>query len=692
MKTSQALNVFTHLLALVGFFAISITGRVDPISISVFLVALILSFVNERFGKQYYLSQNVVSVLAIILLIYVVTSITILGVGIFDGILTFLIYTQVLKLLGRKDMRDIIQIYILSFFHFLAGTILTVDFSYGIAFIVYVALALWAIMAFNMRKESIEASSNDDPRVVTPLFLGITGGASVVIFIFTALIFISVPRLGSGFLMTDFLKPEVLSSGFSDEVKLGQVGQLKLDSSPVMRVRILNQSHETLPQPIYWRGVALDEFDGTVWRTGESNHRLFVKNREGIVQVKETRNRAVSQEIVTEPLDTQVLFAASIPVGFKTAEGGKIEGVNDSYMLPGKSSYRLKYQVYSDLSAPSGRELRKESEDYPVSIKRRYLKLPQLDERIKELATTITSSDTNTYDKATSIKSHLIDNMNYTLTLNNGTAGFPLEDFLFKNRAGHCEYFATAMVVLLREVGIPARIVNGFIGGEWNEYGNFFLVRESNAHSWVEVFFPEHGWVLFDPTPAGDEGLLSKNEFSFIGSYLDYLKYRWSRYVVDFGQRDQIRLFSQIQDKWAWQKSMAQNKIDFKFRSNRKWFLAIMLLAIGIWVILTKPDVKHLLNYRRKKPDERASIIYKKALSLLSKRGFKKADFAAPREFARDVIRAGGKSFQPFEEITDKYLNLRFGGEVSELRSNEGIKSDFKELEELIGRLEREIK
>ncbi len=691
MKTSQALNVFTHLLALVGFFAISITGRVDPISISVFLVALILSFINERFGRQYYLSQNVVSVLAIILLIYVVSSITLLGVGIFDGILTFLIYTQVLKLLGRKGMRDIIQIYILSFFHFLAGTILTVDFSYGIAFIVYVALALWAIMAFNMRKESIEASSNDDPKVVTPLFLGITGGASIVIFIFTALIFISVPRLGSRFLMTDFLKPEVLSSGFSDEVKLGQVGQLKLDSSPVMRVRILNQSHETLPQPIYWRGLALDEFDGTVWRTGDSNHRLFVKNRDGITQVRETGNRALSQEIVTEPLDTQVLFAVSIPVGFKTAEEGKIEGINDSYMLPGKASFRLKYMAYSDLSAPSGRELRKESEDYPISVKRHYLKLPQLDERIKELAAKITSSDTNAYDRATSIKRYLIDNMNYTLTLENGTAGFPLEDFLFRNRAGHCEYFATAMVVLLREIGIPARIVNGFIGGEWNEYGNFFLVRESNAHSWVEVFFPEHGWILFDPTPASD-GLLSKNEFSFIGSYLDYLKYRWSRYVVDFGQRDQISLFSQIQDKWAWQKSMAQNKIDFRFGSNRKWFLAIMLVTIGMWVILTRPEVRSAFSYRRKKTDEKASIIYKKALSLLSKRGFKKAAFVAPREFVRDVIHRGGTKFQPFERITEKYLDLRFGGDVGELRSSEGIKQGFNELEELLDRLKKEIK
>lgn len=684
MKTSHALNLFTHLLALVGFFAISITGQVDPISISVFLSLLVLSFINERFKKGYYLSQKVITALAIILVIYVFISVVLLGAGIFDEILIFLIYTQVLKLLGPKGMRDIIQIYILSFFQFLAGTVLTVDFSYGVAFVVYVALALWAIIAFNMKKESIEASSDDDPKVVTPLFLGITGGASFVIFIFTALIFISVPRLGSGFLTTDFIKPEALSTGFSDEVKLGQVGQIKLDPSPVMRIRILNRDPQTLPQPIYWRGIALGEFDGTVWRTGNFDRNVYVKNREGIIKVKEEpKNKAVYQEVVTEPIDTHVLFAGSVPVGFKAVEWERIESVNDSYILPNKVSYRLKYTVYSDLSVPSDKELRKDSGDYPAFIEKQYLQLPKLNSRIEELARRITSLDKNVYDKAESLKRYLIKNMNYTRTLENGTAGFPLEDFLFKNKAGHCEYFATAMVILLREVGVPARIVNGFLGGEWNEYGKFFLVRESNAHSWVEVFFPQHGWVFFDPTPPGDEGLSSNGGFSFIASYLDYLKYRWSRYVVDFGQKDQIHLLSQIQDNWRWQKNRVQNKVDFNLKANRKWGIAAMLAALVAWIFLSKPEVKILFSYVRKKPDERASILYKKALVLLSKRGFKKADSVAPKEFASSVVR-GGAGFRTFGELTEKYLDLRFG--------DGGIRSDLKELEKLLDKLKREIK
>ncbi|HEX3036758.1 MAG TPA: DUF3488 and transglutaminase-like domain-containing protein [Thermodesulfobacteriota bacterium] len=680
MNVSQALVLFTHLIALTGFFAVFVTGQLDEISVFVFSASLLLSFINERFQKQYYLTQNVATVLAVLLLVYVFASVIVLGVEVFNGILVFLIYTQVLKLLGRKGMRDIVQIYILSFFQFLAGAILTVDFSYGVVFIVYVAVAIWAIMVFSMRKESIEASSNDDPRVVTPLFLSTTVIISLGIFLFTALIFISVPRMRSGFLVSDFIKPESLRTGFSDEVRLGQVGEIKLDSSPVLRARILSHEHKNLPKTIYWRGVALDEFDGKTWRVSDLSFKSHKKGRDGIVRVRETRNQTLIQDIVTEPLDTEVLFAANFPVGF----GGnmvEVAEINDSYILPGKVSYRLKYLAYSNLHAASPDDLRKEEDEYPLYIKARYLQLPKLSEKVKELANDITSSDRNAYDKAVSIKRYLVSNMGYTLTLEKGTTEFPLEDFLFKNRAGHCEYFATAMVVLLREVGIPARMVNGFVGGEWNDYGKFFLVRESDAHSWVEVFSPEHGWVLFDPTPAGDGELLG---YSNLSSYIDYLRYRWNTYVVDFNQGNQVRLFSEFRNKWRWQRSRIQNSVNSKPEFNKKWVFSILVLALFTWVLMTKPEVKSLLNYRRRKPEEKVSQLYIKALSLLSKKGFKKADFVTPREFAKDVIGRGGKDFETFQHLTEIYLNLRFGG-----YNKKG--NDISDLERLLDKLKKKL-
>ncbi len=686
MRISHALSVFTHLIALIGFFAICVTGQVRPISISIFISSLVLSFINQRFQKQYYLSQRIVTTVAFLLLVYVLLSVVLFAVEVFGVILSFLIYTQVLKLLGRKDMRDFIQIYILSFFHFLSGTILTVDFSYGIAFIVYVSVALWAIMVFSMKKEAIEASSKDDPELVTPLFLSTTVIISFGIFMFTALIFVSIPRITSGFLVSSFVKPQVLKSGFSDEVKLGKVGEIKLDSSPVMRVKILNGDPESLPESIYWRGVALDDFDGTTWRISDADYKLYKNNKEGVIRVKEViSGKAVSQEIITEPLDTDILFAGSLPVGFQGVIGGRLEEVNDSYILSSRASYRLKYIAYSDLGTPSAKDLRNVNENYPISITKRYLQLPPLGERIRELAIEITRFDRSAYDKAVSIKRYLVTNMSYTRTLQRGTSEFPIEDFLFENREGHCEYFATAMVVLLREIGLPARIVNGFHGGEWNEYGKFFLVRESNAHSWVELYFPGQGWVLLDPTPASDSGLSATGNLFFLNSYFDHLRYRWSRYIVDFNQRDQILIFQGIRSNWTWQKSKLQNKVDFKFGAlNNKWLIAFLALVLVAWTVYTRSDLKSFFSYTSKKPDEKASIIYKRALLLLSKKGFRKSDFITPREFARVLMMTRGRELQTFFEFTEKYMDLRFGGG--------DIKHELKELERLLGILKRETK
>ncbi|MGH7889234.1 MAG: transglutaminase TgpA family protein, partial [Thermodesulfobacteriota bacterium] len=448
---------------------------------------------------------------------------------------------------------------------------------------------------------------------------------------------------------------------------------------------VLNEDIEPLAESLYWRGIALDEFDGTTWRIGDADYRIYKNNKEGVIKVREKADKVFSQEIITEPLDTEILFAASLPVGFQGVSGGRLEEVNDSYILSSRGSYRLKYTAYSDLGAPYAKDLRVENENYPISIKRRYLKLPVLDGKIKALSNRITRLDSNAYDKAVSIRRYLAVNMNYTRTLKKGTNDFPIEDFLFQSKAGHCEYFATAMVVLLREIGVPARIVNGFHGGEWNEYGEFFLVRESNAHSWIEVFFPEHGWVLFDPTPAAESEFSSAQGSFFLSSYADYLRYRWNRYVVDFTQRDQVRILRGISNNWSWQKSRLQSEVDFKIGSpNKKWFIAFALLILVTWTIYTNSDLKRFLGLGRKKPDERASIIYKKGLSVLSKQGLRKSDFATPREFAQLVMGNRETQINTFHEFTERYLDLRFGGSY--------IKHELGELERLLDKIKKELK
>ena len=140
----------------------------------------------------------------------------------------------------------------------------------------------------------------------------------------------------------------------------------------------------------------------------------------------------------------------------------------------------------------------------PSPIRQVYLQLPRLDPRVKRLADEITAGSQNEYDKAANIQRHLMSHYAYTLDLSGTHGEDPLADFLFVRRAGHCEYFASAMTVLLRAEGIPARYVTGFSPGEYNDVGGDYIIRESDAHAWVEVYFPGYGWITFDPTPPGD--------------------------------------------------------------------------------------------------------------------------------------------------------------------------------------------
>ncbi len=572
-----------------------------------------------------------------------------------------MIYTQVIKLLARKTIRDIVQIYILSFFQLLAGSVVAVNFGYGVAFVVYVAVSLSGLVIVNITKESYDTSSKEDPNLVTGKFLSTTALISICVLLFTAMIFVSVPRIRTGFFMSDFIKPEALRTGFSEEVRLGQVGQIKFDNSPVMRVMILNKDIKTIPRPIYWRGIALDRFDGSHWRASNYGARNIKKNIYGETIVKHSRNELIVQEVLTEPIDTDVLFSANIPVGFQGLEGSTITQINDSYILPNKTSYKLKYLAYSDLQVPDADELRRDQGDYPAEAMDNYLQLPVLNDEVRNLAEELTKDKTNAYDKALSVKNYLQSNLKYTRTLEGGTGEFPLNDFLFENKAGHCEYFATSMAVMLRGLGIPSRVVNGFIDGQWNPHGDFFLVRESDAHSWVEVYFPTHGWVSFDPTPESVNPDQEGGVFQFLSSYVDYLKFRRSRYVIDYDQKDQDEFFRKLRSKWVWQKRKLLNMDLSEHLGDKKWLVVLGMLAFTVWLIVKKPAFARLPKLRMRYTYVRASSIYRKALNMLSKKGFKKHDHVTPREFAKAVSLGDGSTSSTFEALTEEYLELRFG-------------------------------
>jgi protein-glutamine gamma-glutamyltransferase len=257
----------------------------------------------------------------------------------------------------------------------------------------------------------------------------------------------------------------------------------------------------------------------------------------------------VRYEILMEPLATNTIFG---PHRIRSIEGPmqSLEFDSDeSVYLRFPSGSRTRYEVLSEI--PDRRKLTAPPPDYQISdqIARRYLQLPQdIDPRITRLAADITGKGRSALEKASLVEQYLKRNYKYTLNLAWTPGPQPLTTFVFDSKSGHCEYFASAMAILLRAAGIPTRLVNGFLMGEYNSVGRDYIIRESDAHSWVEVYVPGGDWIEFDPTPPDP----NRPELSLgmqLSHYVDAAEMFWNLYVLVYDSNTQVQLFRSAQDR-----------------------------------------------------------------------------------------------------------------------------------------------
>ena len=350
-------------------------------------------------------------------------------------------------------------------------------------------------------------------------------------------------------------------SGFSDDVELGEIGEIKKNSSIVMRIQV--EGDASAAETMHWRGVVLTNFDGRRWFTDEREIRTLTPGENGWFSLPQTegetqrRTTRLLYSVLLEPIATNSLFYADEPTATRGGFTGQESAMSfrRSYLAvdatgsifnPFHNYSRLSYEGLSLMPANTPADLRAASTDYPESFRGRYLQLPPLDPRIPALAQQITANLSSPFDKASAIAAYLRTHYSYTLDLS-GTppTADPLPYFLFTRRAGHCEYFASAMTVMVRSLGIPARYINGFLPGEYNDVGGDYVIRASDAHSWVEVYFPGYGWITFDPTPPSEEG--PKNWSARLGEYWDWFQLTWSEWVINYDFAHQFQLAQDVE-------------------------------------------------------------------------------------------------------------------------------------------------
>src|SRR5258708_4835824 len=436
-----------------------------------------------------------------------------------------ILFLSAVKLIQRKGDRDWFFLYLISFFEVLLAAGLSASPAFLATLVLYLLCALTTIVAFEIQKARRKVTATQTRLLVPPdsiLFRKlpvrlwrrryletrrlpfVSLGLLVLIVVLAMPFFLIAPRTASSALKRGGCSIRGII-GSSDNVTLGEIGQLKRNDEIVMHVRVEDGSVAPAAG-LRWRGVALDQFTGRGGIKSVEARRVEDKtDNRGFFKLGTTEDvaRLTSQTFFIEPIDTPVLFGAPRIVAVQ----GRLPFVRvdseGAIQTRQHDQDKVVYKAYSDTAAPAVAVLRSDQLDYSAPAMR-YLHLPRsLDPRIAELAKDVAarSGAHSGYDEALAVGTYLRANHPYSLDLK-ASGPDPLADFLFHIRSGHCEYFATAMAVMLRTRGIDSRAVNGFLPGEYNEAAVAHTVPQSGAHPWVVVFFSQTNSLdTFHPTP-----------------------------------------------------------------------------------------------------------------------------------------------------------------------------------------------
>jgi hypothetical protein len=702
MTVDRYFKLSSYLMFATGFVMLVATRQLDWLASVLFAVVLVIGWLVDSGRLRWRIPQSLITWSIILYVPFAAIGWAVLGFSPAVTLIYSILFVSSFKLLQPKQDRDWLWLYVVSFFEMLLAAGMTIDTTFFLLLIVFLFAGTSTLVSFEICRVQQSLSEGavaiefwkDRPesrRWLGPPSLGNLAGfcavALLLIMLLAAPLFLAMPRLSQGLLGGGWLRGETLS-GFSDSVRLGEVAQVKLNSQVVMRVRV-QQPPEQYRAALRWRGVSFDHYDGRVWSDSRLKKVPVARDSYGAFRLsEEAAGKLVTRQIFyLEPLDINTIFVAPRPMSLLGLRSLLRDQGDGLWSIPHSFS-RLIYLVESDTTEVRDTALREDnSRVYPAEIRARYLQLPEeRDRRIDELAAEITRGAKTQIEITRRIEHHLQTQYSYTLNLRRTNNDDPVADFLFNVRAGHCEYFATAMTLMLRARGIPARLVNGFQMGEYSDVADIYTVRQSDAHSWVEVYFPKHKWVAFDPTPAAGLNVYEGGLLARLRHYGEAIELFWLEKVIGFDSSQQASIILSAQ-RWLsfYQREAALRWLDLKlnlaewiesWRHSREAALEelrspdflprLMLhpLALALYALMGFAGIalvwrKRARSWQRRiKRDAVASAVafYQEMLVALERAGYRRQPAQTPQEFAETL------GMPSVGEITRLYQQVRFGG------------------------------
>lgn len=689
-------RVMIDSLATLGILALVTSGKLNPLITGLVLVGLVVGiFLPERHRQRAFV--QVAGVAGPLLALVLQLLRLIVGADPIPVVVEFAAALQVIRLITRRGAAHDHQVILLALLHLIAGTVLGGGLTYAVALAGFLIFTPGALVLSHLRRE-VEGNYRqgardrtgmpvDVPRILRSRrvvgrgFLLFTCSLSLPVFLFSALLFTVFPRVGFAWLTVPPISPSRMV-GFSNRVDLGGVGTIRTDPTLVMRLQVREEKtrgEPALRRNFYLRGAIFDTYNGGSWSRQSLNG--FQPAEEGNLLVLRRRPRPGDRifEIDLNRIDPPVVFVPGEAVALELTNlmrrphESRALVAADAY---GQLSYNvldqggLRYTVY----LPE-RGLIFPEWEHPHSLPR-YLTLPPLlSPRISELTRSIVGAETDPLSIARKIEKSLREGYRYDLSSPSGAAKDPLDHFLFESKRGHCEFYSTAMAIMLRVAGVPSRNVTGFVGGTYNRFGEFYAVRQGDAHSWVEAYLPTRGWIRFDPTPPSSAlpQAVTQGVVALMREIYEAASQSWRSNVLGFDMQHQLKIIQRLKAVLNWDSGAksSQGVAQMNWRRIAIAFFALIVVVAAALFLKSRRSA----GPQNRPTDLRAQAELAIELYRLLDRALVLAQ--VPRPLSTPPLthaQALANSRHPLGEevldLTQIYLGVRFGSDsISEAES-----------------------
>ncbi|HSW46236.1 MAG TPA: DUF3488 and DUF4129 domain-containing transglutaminase family protein [Phycisphaerae bacterium] len=647
----------------------------------------------------------------------------------------FLILVCVCRLLQDQTPRDQAQFYVLTLLLLIVAAIVSGNLLFPVVLALYLTVGIRSFIQLHLAIESARVSRHNRaagtegsgeghaPRLraaIGPLLM-----LNLVMLVVGAVLFVLFPRVGGG--MLGHVERRAYAgaiTGLAGSLTFERVGPIQMSERQVMTVKIEDEFGHSLGPEVgepYFRSMVFDQYGRGSLGRGQPWEWRVVSPRDAappdvvcranevtgeislIPGIDTTFQRAVLvQKYWLQPDELRYLYSCYPALLIRSRQFSEIrKRISDQTIqvyLP--RSTAIRYEV---MSAPSvsplllDRLAREREDEHQPSVLLPEPPLPRESELRRLIAdidaqagTSGSLDDPGKRERFVEAVMQFLHSDRFSYTLNPAPVrrgSEPIGDFLLDDRRGHCEYYASALALLCQYRGVPARVVVGYLGGDYNGVGEYYMVRERHAHSWTEVFVPGRDWVRYDPTPPGQGGSQRNRWWLRAYTYVDYLQFQWNNQVVGFDDNVRRALFSGFAD-WlrrpigqhtTWMGSVQAfigEMIFWRAELSPQDRLLYYVFSIMVTALVVLLGYVVLVSLRwlvstiaarcagGGRADARPEVeFYQRFLLRLKHLGLQRRPEQTPAEFAEELAR-NWPAFAPAPELVQAYYGVVFGRRV----------------------------